>query len=519
MGNYLYDDYEAKMKVTNDIINDNNFYKKLRQNFVSPKKIFTFVQVIFATFKCPPYHTKFLQIFYNNLNILEREEYFIIVENLYTDLTAKRLSFHESYNNFNTRLCDIRAKTFKDSNYNHPLVRPKKDALDYFFLYVNYHVYEFEKIKSQIKLIVKEVNTYPEKVGSDASIQKIVTDEERDNQRVEVTYIGNIVNRKKEGKGMQIIKNKSNGEIISTYLGEFSDDKRNGVGVVKTEENQLEGTFVNDEPDGKMAIYGGDSKIYLEYKNGKKNGRKIELINNGMIFTGELKDDEVANSFSIYNQGFFFTGKKLNEEEYEGVAYGVEEGAVDVGTFGKGFELKGEGFKYRNGSCMYCTFEEGNFVPSPCYFCRDDGYISCGFCDENGKLSGKDILTLIYSNNEYKGDLFINDYINGKKYGKHEYYWGDGDYEKIYANNYGVRYFNDDGDNDRIMEGTFAPNGFPRGPGYFTYKGTKYSGEYKLNDERCLFISNNRKAIRTRITHDARFNETTAKQFKTQVHN
>ena len=63
-------------------------------------------------------------------------------------------------------------------------------------------------MKSQIKLIVKEVNTYPEKVGSDASIQKIVTDEERDNQRVEVTYIGNIVNRKKEGKGMQIIKNK-----------------------------------------------------------------------------------------------------------------------------------------------------------------------------------------------------------------------------------------------------------------------------------------------------------------------
>ena len=39
MGNYFYDDYEAKMKVTNDIINDNNFYQKLKQNFVSPKKI------------------------------------------------------------------------------------------------------------------------------------------------------------------------------------------------------------------------------------------------------------------------------------------------------------------------------------------------------------------------------------------------------------------------------------------------------------------------------------------------
>ena len=66
MGNYLYDDYEAKMKVTNDVINDLNFYNKLKENYVSPKKIFTFIQVIFCTFKCPPYHTKFVQLFYNN---------------------------------------------------------------------------------------------------------------------------------------------------------------------------------------------------------------------------------------------------------------------------------------------------------------------------------------------------------------------------------------------------------------------------------------------------------------------
>ena len=32
MGNYLYDDYEAKMKVTNDVINDLNFYNKLKEN-------------------------------------------------------------------------------------------------------------------------------------------------------------------------------------------------------------------------------------------------------------------------------------------------------------------------------------------------------------------------------------------------------------------------------------------------------------------------------------------------------
>ena len=133
MGNYLYDDYEAKMKVTNDLINDKNFYNKLRQNFVSPKKIFTFVQIIFATFKCPPYHTKFLQIFYNNLNILERDEYFKIVEGLYEDLSEKGLTFYESYNNFNEKLCGIKDMNKDESVFNYGLVRPKKDALDYFF--------------------------------------------------------------------------------------------------------------------------------------------------------------------------------------------------------------------------------------------------------------------------------------------------------------------------------------------------------------------------------------------------
>ena len=226
MGNYLYDDYEAKMKVTNDVINDLNFYNKLKENFVSPKKIFKLVQVIFASFKCPPYHTKFLQIFYNNLNILERDEYFHIVEELSDDLTKNKLTFHESYNNFNEKLCDIKAKNPDRSIFNYGLVKPKKDALDYFFLYVNFHKNDFEKIKLSIRYIVKEVNTYPEKLEKDQNIHKIVTEEIKDNQINEVTYIGQMLNGKKEGKGMLLIKNKTSGEKISTYIGEFSNDKK-----------------------------------------------------------------------------------------------------------------------------------------------------------------------------------------------------------------------------------------------------------------------------------------------------
>ena len=140
MGNYLYDDYEAKMKVTNDIINDWNFFTKLKQNFVSPFKIFTFIQIIFISNKSPPFHIKFLQIFYNNLNILEREENFGIVIELHKDLLNK-LSFHEAYNNFNVKLCDIKSKIPDRSIYNYGLVKPKKIALEHFFLYVNFSVH------------------------------------------------------------------------------------------------------------------------------------------------------------------------------------------------------------------------------------------------------------------------------------------------------------------------------------------------------------------------------------------
>lgn len=511
MGNYLYDDYEAKKKVTNDIINDYTFYKKLRENFVSPKKIFLFVEIIFASFKCPPYHTKFLQIFYNYLNIFERDEYFEILRQLKEDLTENRLSFHESYNNFNKKLCDIKAKNPDRS------IKPKKDAIDFFFLYVNFHINEFENIKNRIKHIVKEVNAYPQKLGVDPSIKKIVYDEIIENKRIELTYIGNMENEKKDGQGMLISKDKSNGQIVSTYIGEFKNDKKNGFGLIKKEKEQIEGSFVNDEADGKMGIYTESSKCYAEYKNGIKNGRYIELKNDGSIYTNEYKNDVLSEAFSIYTKSrYFITGKRLGDDILEGVSYDDEDGNVKVGTFDKQLRLQGDGYIYKNNEAIYCTFEDGNIIPSQCYICEDDGRISFGYCNENGELNGKDIFTFLYNNDEYKGDLIISDYINGKPTGKHEYYWGDGDYEKINENRIGMRSFKD---KERIMVGTFAGNGFPKGYGYFIYKGTKYEGTYDLNDQRCLFISFDRRAYKSRISHAARFNEAVATQYKVEVNN
>ena len=137
------------------------------------------------------------------------------------------------------------------------------------------------------------------------------------------------------------------------------------------------------------------------------------------------------------------------------------------------------------------------------------------FFNDRGRLNGKGILTFLYTNDEYKGDIQIQDYENGSPTGRSEYYWGNGGYEKISETGWGIRHLHS---RDIILEGHMQSD-FPKGPGYFSYKGTKYEGVYKLNEERCLFISNNRRAYSCGISHEARFNEATATQYKTEVNN
>ena len=132
---------------------------------------------------------------------------------------------------------------------------------------------------------------------------------------------------------MNTIKNKSNGELISKFIEEFKDDKKNGVGLEKIKEKQIERRFIDDKLNGRACLYSKLSKIYLEYKDGLKNGREIELKNDGMIITSEWKYNIIGNSFSCYNNEFFFTGKMINQDEFQGVFYYPEEGSIDVGLF------------------------------------------------------------------------------------------------------------------------------------------------------------------------------------------
>lgn len=515
MGSYLYDDYEAKMKVTNDIINDWNFYTKLRSNFVSPQKIFRFVEIIFITNKSAPYHIKFLQIFYNNINILERDEYFHIINELYQDL-SNNLTFHESYNNFNKKLCDIKAKNPDRSIFNFSLVKPRKTALEHFFLYVNYHRYKFEQIKKQINIAIKEIYEYPQKVETDEKIKKLEYDVR---PQISQTYIGELNDDKKEGKGILITKNKSSGVILETYMGEFKNDKKNGLGIVKREKEQIEGNFLDDKLNGKIGIYTDSNLEIIEYENDKINGRKISYEKNGNIFTTSFINGKTSKIFSMYfkESGLFFTGKKNENDTYEGIIYEKNEGNVEVGIFSSDFKLIGEGYKYINHSGIYCSFNNGKIIPSLSYQSLNSGILIKSYINEKIEVHGENSLVLNYTQGNAKEDLFIGTYVNDERIGYGEYYWGDGDYEKkINPVGWGVRYF---ADKNAYLEGSMQENGFPSGKGKLTFEGDVYNGVYILTNTRCLFVSDNRKAYGVTIVNTPRFNEATATQYKTEVNN
>lgn len=137
----------------------------------------------------------------------------------------KQLTFKEAYNNFNSKLIEIKDKNPDRSVFNFGNIKPRKDAFEQFFRYVNFHRAEFEKIKSQIKLLVNEINLYPDDIEINENIKKV---EYMENNNI-ITYIGNMNNNLKEGKGILVKKN-PNGKTI-TYIEEFKNAKYNGLGI------------------------------------------------------------------------------------------------------------------------------------------------------------------------------------------------------------------------------------------------------------------------------------------------
>jgi len=128
-------------------------------------------------------------------------------------------------------------------------------------------------------------------------------------------YVGQVVNGKREGKG--IFYNNNGGK----YEGDFKNDKADGKGILYFNIGErYEGNFKNDKREGKGIYYYNDGARYEgDWKNDKKEGKGIYYFKNGNRFEGEFKNNNLEGKgiYYYYNGdreiGDWKDGKKIGK--------------------------------------------------------------------------------------------------------------------------------------------------------------------------------------------------------------
>ena len=100
-------------------------------------------------------------------------------------------------------------------------------------------------------------------------------------------YIGNYVNKKRNGRGKLILADQS------YYEGNFKDGEFDGSGYLRTRNYTYKGQFTAGKKNGKGKLESFDTKsIYEgEFKNDKKEGYGIEKFKDGSIYKGYYSQD------------------------------------------------------------------------------------------------------------------------------------------------------------------------------------------------------------------------------------
>ena len=100
-------------------------------------------------------------------------------------------------------------------------------------------------------------------------------------------YIGNLVNKKRNGQGKLILADQS------YYEGNFKDGEFDGNGFYRTKNYIYKGQFIAGKKNGKgkMEIFSTKSIYEGEFKDDMKDGYGIEKYNDGSIYKGYYKQN------------------------------------------------------------------------------------------------------------------------------------------------------------------------------------------------------------------------------------
>jgi hypothetical protein len=243
---------------------------------------------------------------------------------------------------------------------------------------------------------------------------------ELDFNKTMVTYTGDIVNGKANGKGTAIYdKSKdwietANSDSEDYYTGEWKDNKLDGFGIhfnsfvtvigefkegkrhgkVKSISHYdvYEGDYVNDSPSGKVKEYNPQTKDVFEvdFVNGSRDGHGKYILINGITYEGEWKKGNPKGKGIYYLQN--------------GV---VEKGKWDLEYIDK---LRKQERIYNSNCKVFDIYLNSSY----------EGDCLNGFANGFGTAKG------IYT--------YIGDFVDGKKEGKGKYTYFDGYYEGDWKN-------------------------------------------------------------------------------------
>ena len=167
-----------------------------------------------------------------------------------------------------------------------------------------------ELIINQISLLQNQMN----KKFDELKINNNINNQEL--QCENGKYIGQVVNGKREGKGIYYLdKEPYKGD---RYEGEWKNDFRDGKGIEYFHNGDIYiGEYKNGKSEGKGIMYYNDGDRYEgDWKNNGWEGKGIFYWNNGNRYEGDFKDHNFeGQGIFYYNNGDREMGDYYNDEK------------------------------------------------------------------------------------------------------------------------------------------------------------------------------------------------------------